>query len=234
MTKKVFVTGFPHSGTTILRGIIGKCDSVFDQHKEFGDPSNYNPNSPYDFFVWKHPFLPTVFRNNGYSVKPNSNFSDTIIIQIIRNPWYTFTSLYKRSLEFNEFSIFDNKNGHSLSYWENSAQRFLEAEENKYKDVYVIKYEDMFDNDFQKLKSIFESIGLKYSDAIFQNNKIIKHNNSEYIEDYDKTGDVGELYRTWQINQPFQNMNKSVNIPNEFSEILSNSEIVKKIGYTKP
>jgi hypothetical protein len=40
--------------------------------------------------------------------------------------------------------------------------------------------------------------------------------------------------RTWQINQPFQNMNGDVNIPDELSDILENSPIIKQLGYTDP
>ena len=232
MTKKILVTGFPHSGTTILRAMVGKCKSVYDNHIEFEDPANYNPNSKYKFYVWKHPTLPAIIRNNGYSIKDTNYLSDTIIIQIIRNPWNTFTSLYKRQTAFNEFSIFDNNNGHSLGYWENSAHRFLENEENSYKDVYTIKYEDMFLDNFQKLKNIFDNIGLEYSDDIFTNNEVLKHNHSEYIEDYDKTGEIGEFYRTWQINQPFQNMNGEVDLPDGFSDMLEQSNLVKLLGYS--
>jgi hypothetical protein len=41
-------------------------------------------------------------------------------------------------------------------------------------------------------------------------------------------------YRTWQINQPFQNMNGDVDIPDELSDILENSPIIKQLGYTDP
>jgi hypothetical protein len=41
-------------------------------------------------------------------------------------------------------------------------------------------------------------------------------------------------FRTWQINQPFQNMNGEVNIPDELSDILENSPIIKQLGYTDP
>ena len=41
-------------------------------------------------------------------------------------------------------------------------------------------------------------------------------------------------YRTWQINQPFQNMNSEVNIPDELSDILKNSNIIQELGYSDP
>jgi hypothetical protein len=65
-------------------------------------------------------------------------------------------------------------------------------------------------------------------------NKVLKHNHSEYIENYNQTGEIGELYRMWQINQPFQNMNGEVNLPNEFSDMLGQSNLVKLLGYSDP
>ena len=90
----------------------------------------------------------------------------------------------------------------------------------------------MFLDNFQKLKNIFDSIGLEYSDETFTTNKLLKHNHSQYIEDYNKTGEIGELYRMWQINQPFKNMNGEVNLPDEFSDMLEKSNFVKLLGYS--
>jgi len=235
ITKRILVTGFPHCGTTILRAKIGECESVFDQHYEFGDPANYNANSGYDWFVWKHPFLHTVFRNGGFKIKPNTEFKDEIIIPIIRNPWYVFTSLKKRGEKNNEFDINDNRQGHSLDYFFNAAEVFLDALKNNYKNVYPIKYEDMFVDNFKNLKEIFNKIGLKYSDDIFKKRtKTYLHNNNDYISDLNelekKNGDI----RVWQINQPFQNMNFKVDIPEEFSNRLSDSPLIKELGYTNP
>jgi len=235
MTKKILVTGFPHSGTTILRAKIGECYSVFDQPREFGDAPSYNPNSEYEWYVWKHPFLHTVFRNGGFKVKPDTQFANTIVIPIIRNPWYVFTSLKKRGEQTGDFDINDNKQGHSLSYYFNAADIILDAFKNNYEGVYPIRYEDMFDNDYQKLKEIFDKIGLKYDDDIFTNkSKVYKHNESKFIENYSETEKYDNEYRAWQINQKFQNMNNQVNIPEDISQKLANDPATKELGYTDP
>jgi hypothetical protein len=231
MTKKILVTGFPHCGTTILRALVGNCKNVFDQSKEFGDPLDYNPNSPFEFYVWKHPFLHTEFRNFGFSNKVNTRYNDVIVIPIIRNPWNVFTSLHKRSLQNGDFSIMDDRQGHSIPYYLNAAERIYQAMENPVEDVYPIRYEDMFENNFEKLKNIFDSIGLEYDETTFDNsNKNFVHNKTSYIDGYDKKYDNG--YRAWQINQPIQNMNSQIELPETVNERLHQSEIVKKLGYS--
>jgi hypothetical protein len=85
----------------------------------------------------------------------------------------------------------------------------------------------MFDNNFEKLKNIFDCIGLEYDDTTFDNSeKKFKHNNESYINDFNTT------YRVWQINQPIQNMNSEIDVPLEITERLLNNEVIKKLGYT--
>ena len=51
---------------------------------------------------------------------------------------------------------------------------------------------------------------------------------------YDKEGNYDDIYRTWQINQPFKNMNGDINLPDDFSQMLANSPIIQKLGYSDP
>jgi hypothetical protein len=235
MTKEILVTGFPHCGTTVLKAKIGECKNTYDEQKEFAEPAHYHPKMGYDFYVWKHPFLHEEFRNNTFSIKPHTKYVNTIIIPIIRNPWNVFSSLHKRGKATGDFSIYDNRQGHSLDYYNNAANVILDAIKNNYDNVYPIKYEDMFDNNFQALKDIFNKIGLEYNDDIFETKtKVYSHNNAKYIEDYDKFGKYNAEFRTWQINQPFKNMNSEVDIPDELSDILKNSNIIQELGYSDP
>jgi hypothetical protein len=231
MTKKILVTGFPHCGTTLLRALVGNCKKVYDQTVEFSEPQSYNPNMPYDFYVWKHPFLHREFRDFGFQHKPNTSYKDVIVIPIIRNPWNVFTSLHKRSLKNGDFSVLDDRQGHSIPYYLNAAHRIYQAMENPIEGVYPIRYEDMFDNNFEKLKTIFDSIGLEYDDSTFDNSeKKFKHNHTGYIDGYDEKYD--NAYRAWQINQPLQNMNSEIDVPEQITERLLKDEVVKKLGYT--
>jgi hypothetical protein len=235
MVKQILVTGFPHSGTTVLRAKIGECKNTKEQSKEFNDVTEFHPNMPYDFYVWKTPVIPGEFRNNTFSVKEETKYKDTIIIPIIRNPWNVFSSLYKRGIQSGQFSIYDNRQLHSIEYYNNACDIIADAFKNNYKNVYPIKYEDMFDNNFQTLKNIFDKIGLQYDDSIFETKtKEYKHNDCEYIDDYDKKDLQDGEYRMWQINQPFKNMNADIILPDDFSQMLANSPNIQKLGYSDP
>jgi hypothetical protein len=235
MVKKILVTGFPHSGTTILRAKIGECKSTYDCNYECVDPPDFNPEMQYDFYVWKHPFLDAPFRNNTFAIKPESKYADTIVIPIIRNPWHIFSSLHKRGTQSKEFSIYDSRQGHSLPWYENTCEVIFDAFQKNYKDVYPIKYEEMFDNNFEKLRNIFDSIGLEYDNDIFEKRtKEFSHGDAMYVEDYDKNGKYDGGLRAWQINQPFKNMNGDIILPDDFSELLANSPSIQKLGYSDP
>jgi hypothetical protein len=235
MVKKILVTGFPHSGTTILRAKIGECKNTYDCNYECVDPPNFYPAMQYDFYVWKHPFLDAPFRNHTFAIKPESKYADTIVIPIIRNPWHIFSSLHMRGTQSNEFSIYDNRQGHSLPWYENTCEVIFDAFQKNYKDVYPIKYEEMFDNNFEKLRNIFDSIGLEYDADIFEKRtKEFSHGDAKYVEDYNKNGKYDGGLRVWQINQPFQNMNADINLPDDFSQMLANSPSIQKLGYSDP
>jgi hypothetical protein len=235
MVKKILVTGFPHSGTTVLRAKIGECKNTYDCNYECVDPPNFYPTMPYDFYVWKHPFLDVPFRNHTFAIKPESKYADTIVIPIIRNPWNIFSSLHKRGTQSGEFSIYDSRQGHSLPWYENTCEVIFDAFQKNYKDVYPIKYEEMFDNNFEKLRNIFDSIGLEYDDDIFEKRtKEFSHGDAKYVEDYNKNGKYDGGLRAWQINQPFKNMNSDIILPDDFSQMLANSPSIQKLGYSDP
>ena len=233
--QRILVTGFPHCGTTILRAKIGDCKDVYDAVGEFAEPTNYSHSIKNKWYVWKYPFLHTEFRNNTFSIKKDIWLEHDIIIPIIRNPWNVFTSLHKRGRHNNEFNVLDNKQGHSPSYYINAAHVILDAFEKKYDKVYPIKYEDMFENDYQKLREVFNSIGLEYDASLFESKtKVYQHHSIPFVENYDTNRIYDSELRVWQINQPFQNMNGEVDIPDELSDILENSPIIKQLGYTDP
>jgi len=93
-----------------------------------------------------------------------------------------------------------------------------------------------FSDDGASIKKIMKSIGLDYTDNIFQSKSKDYKIDSRVEIPNEKPSDVrfNELYRNWQINQPFQNMNSEVDIPDELSDILENSPIIKQLGYTDP
>jgi hypothetical protein len=116
-------------------------------------------------------------------------------------------------------------------------ERFIEARDGNFPNIYAVKYEDFFVDDNKNLFDIMNDIGLEYDNDIFKTKTKKYHFRSDI--DFDAIKDKPEKYdlenmRTWQINQPFQNMNGDVDIPDELSNILENSPIIKQLGYTDP
>ena len=59
-------------------------------------------------------------------------------------------------------------------------------------------------------------------------------NYADYPHPYRNPDANGGGLRAWQINQPFQNMNADINLPDDFSEMLANSPSIQKLGYSDP
>lgn len=199
MYKKIIIFGFPHCGTTILRCIISHIDNVYEIQDEILkiDENNINYIN-YNFVLGKWPY----FINKNELL---TNYSDYIKIFIIRNPLYVFSSLNKRFL----YDINDTE--HTINKYIETITQFNNFKNTKDIDnLFLIKYEDMFENNYKNLKYIFDEIGFNYNDNIFNNsnyiNKVQFQNNITIPEkippDYKHTE-----YRLFQINQKFENNN---------------------------
>lgn len=186
--KKILICGFPHCGTTILKSIIGHCEDVHEISNETMQINNLSTNK--SFIICKWPHTQEVFFSNSYE--------NYIKIFIIRNPIYVFSSLNKRF----EYNIIKDS---SIDTYINTAKMFIDNKNTK--NVFTIKYEDMFENNYQKLRDILDEIGIKYTDDIFNNSKYenVAHKGTVLVSD--KPTNIGKYnhirYRTWQINQPF-------------------------------
>jgi len=122
---RIFIYGFAHSGTTILRKLIGDHSKLYDYPYEVVEPPEMDN---------------CVFKSTGL---PTWRFRDCYRIMIIKNPYDIFGSFY---LRFGE-SFLDIP-GHRIRDYEDHVMHFLET------DDYKIKYEnleldvmvDIFDN----------------------------------------------------------------------------------------
>jgi len=223
---------------------MGECSNLYEcPYEYFSINQNDMLNSgDKEFVLKKTPIIPVEIRANTLErTQSGFEYGDYILIFVIRNPWNIFTSLIKQGVnplnklqpnEGNEYFI-------KVDEYLAAAKFFLDVSAGDYKNMYSIRYEDFFPNDFQNLKQLFDSIGLKYSNDIFTTrSKDYIHAPNVNYNNIDSTNvsytkDRLEL-RTWQINQPFQNMNGEVDIPDELSDILENSPIIKQLGYTDP
>jgi len=185
-SQKILICGFPHCGTSILKSIIGHIEDVEEIYNE---TCVIDKNSDKKFILCKYPFTSDDFFGKEYK--------DYIKIFIIRNPLFVFSSLNKR---FN----YEIPNDHNFDCYINTLEKFIKYKTNPEKNIYTIKYEDLFENNYAELKKILNDIGFQYDDSIFDNSKytnvII---NGVKLLDEKPQNDHHDHYRTWQINQPF-------------------------------
>jgi len=243
--KKILITGFPHSGTSILKSKLGECPNLYEcvYEESFVKEEHIAKEQGKEYILTKTPILPIDIRAGGihFTRVPESRYYEYIIILVVRNPWNVFTSLIKDGKDpLNKFEVNQSQDYHiRLSEWLVASQFFLNAKQSKLEDVYTIKYEDFFTNNFENLYRLMDSIGLQYSENIFsEKTKNYIHApgvNYDNIDPNDVSYAKNRLeLRTWQINQPFQNMNGEVNIPEELNKLLTESDIVQELGYTDP
>ena len=135
--KRIIITGFPHSGTTILRAIIGHIPSVYEARKECIKPTREDINAAIQegkkYILTKWPWAREFL---------SSKYKDHIKIFVMRNPLLVFSSWKRRFGRFPD---------------EEAIEEYLYAVKEFVKrphldNLYLIKYEDLFANRFAKLR----------------------------------------------------------------------------------
>jgi hypothetical protein len=196
--NKILICGFPHCGTTILKSIIGHIDDVEEIVDEIDKIDKTIDVEEGKYILCKYPFTLKKFFEKEYD--------DYIKIFIIRNPLFVFSSLNKR---------FSNKIpfGHSIDRYIQTVKLFITYRNNLPANTFLIRYEDLFENNYQNIRNILDSIGLKYTDKIFDNGKYINKiiTGTELLNNKPENKDH-ERFRTWQINQPFVSNNDNTQI----------------------
>jgi hypothetical protein len=201
MYKKIIVFGFPHCGTTILRSIIGHTYNVYEIVDETSCIDDNNKDYiNYDFVLCKMPYL----INKCTLI---TKYSEYIKIFIVRNPLYVFSSLNMR---------FENKilpDKHKINNYIETVKEFNYFKDTEIIDnLFLIKYEDMFEDNYKNLKCMFDKIGFKYNIDVFDNskykNKVQFGKNLEIPNENPHNINHTE-YRLFQINQKFENNNDS-------------------------
>ena len=204
--KKILITGYSHSGTTILKSIIGHIDNVHEiidetdivTQNHLTDAKNNNK----DVVLIKRPIL--TKKDILHDL-----YKDYIKIFIMRDPRYVFSSINKRSDHNFSKNFMDSNKWHNAYDYTNIMKQFKHLSDNPKERIYTIKYEDLFDNNYEKLKYILDSIGLDYTDRIFDNNNYTNYSHSSVVNVPDEKPENSDHrnFRTWQINQPFNNKN---------------------------
>jgi len=196
--NKILICGFPHCGTTILKSIIGHIDDVEEIVDETDKIDKTIDVEEGKYILCKYPFTLKKFFEKEYD--------DYIKIFIIRNPLFVFSSLNKRFLNKIPF-------GHSIDRYIQTVKLFITYINNLPANTYLIRYEDLFEKNYQNIRNILDSIGLKYTDKIFDNGKYINKiiTGTELLNNKPENKDH-ERFRTWQINQPFVSNNDNTQI----------------------
>lgn len=215
--KKILIYGFPHTGTTILRSILAHVKDIHEIVDEcLYINTNFKTNNKYVLAKW----VKYISENDFIKY-----YSDYQIIFILRNPLYVFSSINKRL-------SYDLNDNHSIKKYIKFANQFNNFQ--KYKNFHLIRYEDMFSNNFENLKNIFNKIGLNYNNDIFNNenyeNKVQHNFNKFKIPDVKPNDTDHTRLRLYQINQPIKyddNIKKLDLLDLQINEILKNEDINK-------
>jgi hypothetical protein len=212
ISQKILICGFPHCGTSIVKSILGHIEDVEEIPTEC---LGIKKTSDKKFVVCKWPFIRSEFFGEKYK--------DYIKIFIIRNPLFVFSSINKR---FN-YKIPRN---HSFNTYVNTISMFIKYKNNPEKNIYTIKYEDLFENDYHNFKELLNNIGIQYDDSIFNNTNYTNViGNVKFVDEKPKNTEHAR-YRTWQINQPFVSNNDISKLDlsdDQKNEIINNSYVLE-------
>ena len=121
---------------------------------------------------------------------------------------------------------------HNFDCYINTLTKFIKYKNNPEKNIYIIKYEDLFKNNYHEFKKILNDIGFQYDDSIFDNSKytntIIKN---EKLVVKKPQNNNHAVYRTWQINQPFISNNdiSKYDLNEDLKEEIVNNPYVLQI-----
>ena len=132
--QKIIIFGFCHSGTSILKSIIGHCEDVYEIINETHLINSNNLNSNKKYILCKTPFYKDEYLSN--------NYNDYIKIFIIRNPLWIYSSLNKR------FS-YDLPDKVNFNRYTNILNKFIYYKNNPSNNLYLIRYEDLFAENYK-------------------------------------------------------------------------------------
>lgn len=229
--KKIIILGFPHSGTTILKSILGHAETVHEVINEKIYPSiedwrdGLNKNKK--FIVCKYPYWSNHFLE--------SKFDDFIKIFVIRDPRWVYSSLNKRFdvKEYNDEN-FQKLNAQAPLFKYSDTCRLFNwfRRDHPYPGYTMIRYEDFFENNFQNIKNILSSLDIDFDDNIFINSNFKNYS----VEGVDIPTDMPDntehaSFRTWQINQDIVNNNcpSKISLFSQQVDYFQNCQHIKRV-----
>lgn len=218
--KKIIVVGHPHCGTSILKCKLGDCDNTIDYPTEIECiPEAFEKENRGKNIVIKWPFIPDDLWKCEFDLSKSDKYRDYIVVFVIRNPYYVFTSLKQRGV-----NIFRDYEG-NIALYHRTIDMFVKLQNNPMPNVHLVLYEGLFDND--GLENVRRDIGLEKTEGYNKNGyKIVDNVLGVPIRQPDRR--YHAAFRTWQINQDFQNMNQKIDLNvHEITQIMNNPNVVK-------
>lgn len=230
----ILIVGLPHGGTTILRKIIGNIPKVMDHIEELDaimgiDVNRYLnkiANTDYEAIVVKSPFTPVNLTTMKH---PKLK-----IVFIIKNPYDIYGSYAIRFKDENHY-MGPYADRYGISKYEYLVSMWLNLRNDP--DIFTVKYEELFDNDYGKVKELIAWLGFTWNDDIIYSKRIAGHQHvlPGQNRPMENTGANNAPYRYYQINQEFRDMtgeSKSMIFPTTKAR-LDSMEILKVLGYDK-
>ena len=246
--KKIFILGFPHSGTSILKRIIGNARDVYE-----------------------HPYETNAFKPEVAAAAAASG-KRAVVIKDINFPWlpsYAIPGDVPRLvLEFKEYLVGNapiqfvmvNKNpedifgslnrrfgvsgpdarplGHQFAEWETWAAVFALFRSTPQANLFTICYEEFFADHYSKIFELFDFLDLPFDSSMLHSDRpslIVKSVAAVPTEEPKSRadGDGHGQFRTWQINQPFRDMTgeSAIHLDDQTRAEIVASVMARRLGY---
>jgi hypothetical protein len=147
--------------------------------------------------VCKWPWLEEEFFGEEYT--------DYHKVFIIRHPFWVFSGLNRRM----RIGKREKPYVHSIPNYKNTLNRWIETSFSGRSDISTIRYEDLFPNNFQNLRLLFEYTIGEFDDSILQHEGRGDRSSTEIDEVPKDRPSENRItkFRTYQINQKVENMN---------------------------
>ncbi len=246
--KKIFILGFPHSGTSILKRIVGNAPAVYEHPYETNaikpeitaaaaaDGKQAVVIKDINFPWLPNYAIPSDVPRLAAEFKAYLADNTTVVfIMVIKNPADIFGSLNCR---FGAASPDVRPPGHQFAEWETWAAVFSLFRSAPQANLFTICYEEFFADRHSKLFEMFSFLDLPFAASFLENDRTSLIVESVAAVPNQKPGSRADgsghgQFRTWQINQPIRDMTgESAAYLDELTRAeIAESVIAKRLGY---
>lgn len=187
--KYIAVCGFPHSGTTITRRIIGDQWGVYEHFKETYNPPKPSTENPIITYKWI-----------GLPIGHRWMDNDHQLVVVVRHPLDVFGSIYRRFGKLSEM-VHHHQVRDYLQFL--SWAEYIKKDAPK---ILVVKYEYLM-SDYAHIYQLLDALEFQGPVVRSTPDREVRIDYSDRkIPDKEPDRSVHPDFRNWQINQPLENM----------------------------